>query len=269
LLIFGLLGFPRLEIAGAAMATLISNLLVLIGTLLYLHLKLKVFATPMVSIQSRLASWRRVLAVGLPAMFTHTIVPVSNGVIVIIVAGFGVPAVAGLGVAMRIEPIALIAFYALSAVTSPIMGQNFGAGQFQRLEDARVWIGKFSIVFGLLLAAAFSVLATPLSALFTELPETLLVSTTYLWIMPLSYGGYGMVMCACAGFNGLGHPGPAVILSATRALLLLLPLALLGKWFFELPGLFAGAAVSNVVVGVLGYLWLGHKIRELRPLPGT
>ena len=266
LLIFGLLGFPRLEIAGAALATLLSNLVVLCGTLLYLHLRLSVFATPLVPLRNIVASWRRVLVVGLPATFTNTIVPVSNGIIVFIVASFGVSAVAGLGIAMRIEPIALIAFYALSAVSSPIMGQNFGAGQFQRLDAVRVWIGKFSILFGLLLAAVFTVLATPLSALFTDLPESLNVSTTYLWIMPLSYGGYGMVMCACAGFNGLGQPGPAVILSATRALILLLPLALLGQWIFGLSGLFIGAALSNLIVGILGYRWLGRKIFALSRL---
>ena len=202
--------------------------------------------------------------VGLPATLTNTIVPVSNSVIVALVATSGASAVAGLGIAMRIEPVALIAFYALSAVTSPIMGQNFGAGQFNRLDAARVWIGKFSILFGLLLALSFTVLATPLSALFTELPATLEVSTAYLWIMPLSYGGYGMVMCACAGFNGLGQPGPAVILSALRALLVLMPLALLGQCLLGLPGLFAGAALSNLLVGLFGYHWLGRKIRRLR-----
>jgi len=71
-------------------------------------------------------------------------------------------------------------------------------------------------------------------------------------------------MCVCAGFNGLGHPGPAVILSALRALLVLMPLALLGQWLLGLPGLFAGAALSNLLVGMLGYHWLGRKIQQLQ-----
>jgi putative MATE family efflux protein len=264
ILIFGLFGFPRLEIAGAALATLVSNLLVLVGTLAYLHFRLDVLASPLVPWRKMLASWRRVLAVGLPATLTNTIVPISNSVIVALVATHGASAVAGLGVAMRIEPVALIAFYALSAVSSPVMGQNFGAGRFDRLDAGRVWIGRFSILFGLLLALLFTLVATPLSALFTELPATLEVATTYLWILPFSYGGYGMVMCACASFNGLGHPGPAVVLSALRALLVLMPLALLGQWLLGLPGLFVGAALSNLLVGTFGYVWLGRKILQLQ-----
>ena len=44
--IFGLFGFPRMEIAGAALATLVANLILLTGTLGYLHGKLRIFATP-------------------------------------------------------------------------------------------------------------------------------------------------------------------------------------------------------------------------------
>ncbi len=262
ILIFGLFGFPRLEMAGAALATLISNLSVLIGTLLYLHFKLSVMASLFVPLRVILTSWRRVLIIGLPAMLTNTIVPLSNGVIVAMVATFGAAAVAGLGIAMRVEPVALIAFYALSAVTSPIMGQNAGAGQVPRLHEARFWLGRVSVLLGLALALILFMTAPLITSVFTDVSETREVSTSYLRIMSLGYAGYGMVMCACAAFNGMGRPRPAVILSALRALLLLLPLALLGQWLIGLPGLFAGAALSNVLIGLLGYYWLGRVIRQ-------
>ena len=92
------------------------------------------------------------LHIGLPAMLTNAIVPVSNGIIVAMVAGYGIDEVAGFGVAMRIEPIFLIAFYALSAVTSPFVGQNFAAGRFDRVNEARVTIARFCVLFGLSLA---------------------------------------------------------------------------------------------------------------------
>jgi len=72
-------------------------------------------------------------------------------------------------------------------------------------------------------------------------------------------------MCACAAFNGLGIPSNAVLLSALRAIVVLLPMALLGQALFGLPGLFIGAACSNLVIGALGYLWLGRTIRRLKP----
>jgi putative MATE family efflux protein len=269
ILIFGLFGMPRLEMAGAALATLLSNVTVMIGTLVYLHFRLGVLATLKVPVAVVFASWRRVLRIGLPATLTNTIVPLSNSVIVTLVAQYGAPAVAGLGIAMRIEPVALIAFYALSAVTSPIIGQNFGAGIYHRLELVRGLIGRFALMFGLVLAAILALVGEGVSRLFTDSDASLLVSSSYLMIMPLSYGGYGMVMCACAAFNGLDLPGRAVLLSALRAIFVLLPLAWLGQHFFGLSGLFVGAAGANIIVGISGYIWLGRTIRSVTEQSGA
>ena len=73
------------------------------------------------------------LQIGIPAMITNAIIPVSSAIVVAIIATYGVDAVAGFGIAARIEPMALIPFYALSAVTSPFFGQNIGAQGFDRL----------------------------------------------------------------------------------------------------------------------------------------
>ena len=257
ILIFGLLGMPRLGIAGAALATLLSNVLVLLGTLAYLHTRLRVFATPFTAIGNVLESWRQMLRVGLPAIVTNAIVPVSNGIAVAMIADFGVDAIAGYGVAVRIEPVALIAFYALSAVASPFMGQNFAAGKLVRLEEARRAIGRFCVGYGLAIAAVLALLAVPVTGWFTATEDIQRVAIEYLWIMGISYGGYGMVMAICSAFNGVGYPIPGLILSASRAAIVFLPLALLGRTIFGLNGIFLAAAASNILVGVFGYLWLG------------
>jgi putative MATE family efflux protein len=261
IMIFGLFGFPRMEMAGAATATLTANVIVMFGTLTYLHFSLRVFATPFTALANILNSWKRMLHVGLPAMLTQIIVPVSNGIVVAMIATYGVDAVAGFGIAIRIEPIALIAFYSLSAITSPFMGQNFAAGKVDRLEEARRVIGKFAIAYGLSLTVALLLLAGPLTALFTDTESIQNVAIYYLWIMAISYGGYGVVMAVCAAFNGVGYPLPGVAISAARALILFLPLAWLGQWLFGLYGIFLAAAASNIIMGTLSYLWLGRNIR--------
>ena len=84
------------------------------------------------------------------------------------VATYGVDVVAGFGIAMRIEPVALIPFYALSAVSSPFFGQNFAAAKYERLIEARRVVSRFCLRFGLILAAALCLVAVPLSGLFTD-----------------------------------------------------------------------------------------------------
>ena len=205
-------------------------------------------------------------------MITNAIIPVSSGIVVAMIATFGVDAVAGFGVAMRIEPMFLIAFYALSAVSSPFFGQNFGSGQFDRLLEARRAVTRFCLGFGLLLAAVLILIARPLAGLFSASASIQGVAVHYLWIVSISYGAYGLVMSCNASFNGMGNPLPGVVVSASRVIFVFLPLAFLGRHLLGLEGLFAATTASNLLMGAVAFAWLGRTIKRAQeptrsPLP--
>ena len=259
--IFGLFGFPRLEIQGAALATLVSTGIILVLTMLYLHGRLRIYASPLAPIRVILDSWRHLLTIAVPAMITNAIIPVSNGIVVAMIAVYGIDAVAGFGVAMRIEPIFLIPFYALSAVSSPFFGQNIGSGRFERLLEARRVAARFCAGFGLALAVVAIIIARPLTGLFTESEVIRQIALQYLWIVSFSWGAYGLVMMVNASFNGMGKPFPGVVISTFRVIVVFLPLAFLGRWMFDLPGLFGAGLVANLVMGLAAFTWLGYQIR--------
>ncbi|MCJ7815039.1 MAG: MATE family efflux transporter [Xanthomonadales bacterium] len=261
-LIFGLFGFPRMEIQGAAVATLLSNGIMLLFTLALLTFRLKVYANPLAPVKVILDSWRHMLHIGIPAMITNAIIPVSSGIVVAMLATYGVEAVAGYGIAMRIEPIFLIPFYALSAVSSPFFGQNFGAGKFDRLLEARRVITRFCLGFGLALAVVLALIARPMAGLFSDSESIRMVAVYYLWIVTVSYGAHGLVMSVNASFNGMGNPLPGVIISTCRVFIVFLPLAFLGRHLYDLPGLFAATTISNLLMGAIAFYWLGTKITE-------
>lgn len=262
--IFGLLGFPALGIQGAAFASLAANLIMLGLMLFYLGPRLGVYASPFAPFHEILDSWRHMLVIGVPAIVTNAIVPVSNGIVTAMVAAYGINAVAGFGIAMRIEPMALIPFYALSAVSSPFAGQNFGAGQFDRIIEARNVITRFCFVFGLTLVLVLTFAAEPIASLFSDSPEIRTVAVEYLWLVSISFGAYGLVMSVCASFNGIGVPMPGVVLSVSRVIVVFLPLAFIGRWLFDMNGLFVAAALSNIAVGTLAFFWLGRRVREAK-----
>jgi len=268
LLIFGLLGFPALGVRGAALATVIATAVLLVFCLLYLSLRLHVFANPFAPLRTLVDSWKHVLFIGVPAMITNAIIPVSSAIVVAMIATFGVEAVAGFGVAMRIEPMFLLPFYALSAVASPFFGQNFGAGNFDRLFEARRVITRFCLGFGLALAATLFLVARPLTGLFSHTPSIQDVAVEYLWIATLSYGAYGLVMSVNAAFNGIGKPLPGVVISTCRVIVVFLPLALLGKHFLGIQGLFLATLISNLLMGTVAFAWLGHQIAKAQSEAG-
>lgn len=259
--IFGLFGFPRLEVQGAALATLVSNGIMLLFTLTYLQHKLKVYANPIAPLKVIFDSWRHMLHIGIPAMITNAIIPVSSGIVVAMIAAYGIDAVAGFGIAMRIEPIFLIPFYALSAVSSPFFGQNIGSNQFDRLLEARRVITRFCLGFGLALAIVLVLIAKPLAGIFSQSESIQVVAVHYLWTVAISYGSYGLVMSVNAAFNGMGTPMPGVIISTCRVIVVFLPLAFAGRYLMGLEGLFAATLVSNLLMGAVAFIWLGRQIR--------
>ncbi len=258
--IFGLFGFPRLEVAGAALATVVATGAMLIFALWHLGLRLGVLANPLAPLRSIVDSWRHMLQIGIPAMATNAIVPLSSAIVVALIAGYGVDAVAGFGIAMRIEPMALIPFYALSAVSSPFFGQNIGSGLYDRLREARRVITRFCVLFGLVLALAACAVTPLVTGWYTDDPAIARVTRSYVWLVAWSWGAYGLVMSVNAAFNGSGRPLPAVFLSSARVIFVLLPLVALGLWLFDLPGLFGAILLSNLGLGALAWWWLGRHI---------
>lgn len=259
ILIFGWFGFPRLELEGAALATLITRGLSLAVVLWVLHKRLGMLVNPFAKFDEVWASWRAILHVGVPAMVNNIIIPMASGVVVYLVASYGTVAVAGLGIAMRIEPIALIVFYALSGVVGPFCGQNLGAQKFDRLDETLQVVTRFCLGFGVALALVLWLGGEVLIRLFADQEDVIEVARSYLLIVPFSYGAYGLVMSVNAAFNGIGQPMPGVAISFMRVLGFYLPLALLMQWLWGLTGLFVATACCNLLVGLVAWLWLRQR----------
>ncbi len=265
LLIFGLFGLPRLEIEGAAIASVISRAGTFVIALAVLHVRLKMLSFARPRPRLLLASWRRILHVGLPAAGTNMIIPVANGVVIALIAGFGADAVAGYGVATRIEAMTLVVFYAMSSIIGPFVGQNLGAGKFERIARAMRLSALFCLGFGAVTAVLLGFAGEALARLFNADETVVATAGSYLLIVPMSYGAAGIVMVASAAFNGLGQPLPAVVVSLIRMLLLYLPAALLGARLFGLPGIFAAACLANLLSGLLAYLWNRRRCKAPPP----
>jgi putative MATE family efflux protein len=263
LFIFGLGPIPALGLNGAAIAGLVARGMFFIVSLYYLsrRLDLVTFAKPDPVEMRR--SWGDVLHVGLPAAGTNVIVPMGLALVTAMVASYGANAVAGFGVASRIEAMVLVPYYALSAIIGPFVGQNLAAGKDDRIRESLRLCAVFCIASGLVIAAVLALGAGFLPSLFSENPDVTDVTRTFLWVAPVGYGAYGIVMVVNAAFNGLGNPMPGVAISTLRVLAIYVPMALLGKALFGVIGIFLAYALANVVSGVVGYLWARSTAHRL------
>ena len=255
LLIFGFAGVPALGLVGAAWATVISRALTLVASLLVLQFKEHMLSSHLPDLEETFYCWRDVLPVGLPAAGSNMITPISIGVVTSLLAPHGPLVVAGFGVASRVESLAMIALIALSASIGPFVGQNWGAGKFERVMQALKQSYLFCLAWGVLLTGVLAISARLIVPLFNTDAEVVRVATVYLWIVPVSYGTAGMIQVASSAFNALGKPTPAVIMTVLRMFVLYIPLAYLGGRLFGPVGIFAAATIANGIIGIAAYRW--------------
>lgn len=262
ILIFGVGPIPAMGLNGAAMAALLARAAIFIGTLLLMRKRLDMLTFNKPDPGELRKSWRDILHVGIPAAGTNVIIPIATGVITAMIARYGPEAVAGFGVASRIESLTLVMFYALSAVIGPFVGQNLSAGRYDRIFLALKICTFFCLGSGLIIALGLALAGEWLPSLFSDNPEVTNVTTLFLYIVPISYGTYGMVMIMCAAFNGMGKPMPAVHISVSRMAVIYVPIAFIANRFFAEAGIFAAYAIANITAGVVAYAWAKSVVRE-------
>ena len=261
ILIFGIGPVPAMGLNGAAMAALLARASIFVGTLYLMRHRLDMVSFNKPDPGELRQSWRDILHVGIPAAGTNIIVPVGAAVVTAMIARFGPDAVAGFGVASRIESLMLVMYYALSAIIGPFVGQNFSAGKEDRILRALWLCTAFCIGSGLAIAGLLASMSGWLPGLFSDSESVRRVTSMFLWLVPISYGTYGMVMVMNASFNGLGYPMPGVVISVCRIAVLYIPIALVAMRFFGIAGIFAAYAIANIVSGLGAYAWARRTVR--------
>jgi len=263
LLIFGYCGLPAMGIRGAALATVISRTVTLVVALWILYAQKRMITFKPVAISQIMRSWRAVMHIALPSAFSMMLPTFCLGVLTWMVSGFGQKAVAGFGVAGRVEGLALVLFIALSTVFGPFVGQNYGAKKINRIRKGLTKVINFSLGWGSLQAIVLFLLAEPIASLFDKDPAVMRVTVLYLRIIPFSYAFVSIVFLISSAFNSLGRPKPAIVLMVIRLIALHLPLAWIAKELFGLVGFLAVNYVAGIITAIIAIQWLRGCLKKI------
>jgi len=249
-LIFGVGPFPAMGVAGAALATVLSWGLMAVALAFQRELR-ELFDPAGLTWRGLLASWRELGRIAGPAAITSVFTPIAMGLLTRIVAGHGHDAVAGFGVGTRIEAIAQIAVLGLSMTLSPLVSQNAGAGQHERVRRAIFGCFAFVLAWQLLVWGLLQALAPWLVAGYAERETVGEVLRSFLWLVPLGLGAQGVVILAVSSCNALHRPARAMRLSVVRLFVLSVPLAWLGGRLAGTTGIFAGMLAANLLMALV------------------
>jgi putative MATE family efflux protein len=264
ILIFGWFGFPALGIKGAALASVLANVVFLIASLSILIFRENLIQFRKNTVAAILHSWNQILHVGLPAIASNLIAPMSTALVTSLISSFGQSAVAGFGLASRLEAFIIIIFMALGGAIAPFVGQNFGAQKFDRLKQGFVFCVAFSFIYALFCIGFFILSVDTLLGFFTTDPEVIKTAKIQLLYCPWGYGFLGLAVIANGSFNAVGKPMPAMTISIGRTLLVYVPLAYWLASSMGIRGVFIAQVLANLLAGIVGFIWYQNVFKQLR-----
>lgn len=229
------------DVAGAAVATVLGNVF---AALFYIrHLLSK---KAMLSIRPKYylvgeGVAAGVFAIGIPASLNSILMSVSNIVVNNIMSNYGDMAVAGLGVAMKVNMIVVMLLIGLGTGIQPILGYCFGSGNRTRY----LAVLKFSLILAFGLSAVMTVIcycgADPLVHAFLEDADAFAYGMSFARIYIYSGPVIGLMFVLINAIQSTGAAFPALILSVSRQGLIYLPVLFLLRRVFDSATMLAAA----------------------------
>lgn len=269
--IFGFGPIPPLEVAGAAIATVISRSVAAILAIIVLVRGRHGIRIVPRYLRPNPEAIRQFVEIGLPASLGQGISALGFTVLQGVVNSFGVAVVAAFGVANRIISLFNMPAIGLSKATAALVGQSLGA---DAPEQARrvVRLSVLSMLAMIVPAMALTfVFGSSLVRFFVNDPAVIAHGAALFRIVSVSVIPFTLFMVISGAFEGGGVTRPVMVLSALRLWVMRVPLALLLSAHPRLGpnGIWVAMFLSNVVTAAAGFLWLrrGTWLRKVSIVP--
>ncbi|MBJ6723379.1 MATE family efflux transporter [Geomesophilobacter sediminis] len=202
---------------------------------------------------------------GFPASLAMLTVSIGVFVITWFVGRFGPQAVAGYGIATRIEQIVLLPVMGLNVATLALVAQNYGARRLDRVKEAIR--GALTGGIGLMTIGTIALLflAAPMMGLFSKDPRVIAVGASYLHVAAFVLAAYVILYINTFALQGLQLPKFSLWIGLYRQLLAPVPIfwvfAIVLKW--ETVGVWWGILLVNWSAALLSLLFIRRTVRRL------
>jgi putative MATE family efflux protein len=225
ILIFGLLGFPKLGVAGAAIATVTGQMTSMVFSLLVIFGKKNEVRLTLKGFKPDLASIKGIYEVGFPTIILQAIGTVMTLALNAILITFSETAVAVFGAYFRVQSIAYMPLFGTTNAALSIIAYNYGACNKKRV--MRTW--KLMLISGLILmfimAALFLLLPDQILGMFNASADMLRIGKSALTIIPIGLPIAVISICCSMLFQAVGKGSFSMYISLARQLVFIVPIA--------------------------------------------
>lgn len=264
LLIFGIGPFPKLHVLGAAVATVIAQLIV---TLIFCYYAVKdtvLFNRKYLSIRPDNTYLKPILKIGFPTSIQSLIFTSISMIIARLVAGYGDAAVAVQKVGSQIESISWMTADGFAAAVNAFIAQNHGAGFRKRIRRGYMSAMAIVLIWGVFCTFLLIFCPAPIFRIFITEEAVLPLGVDYLMILGVSQLFMSVEITTAGAFSGYGHTIPpsvvSIVFTAAR-----IPLAMiLVHTSLALNGIWWSITISSIFKGIFLLVWfLVYLKREI------
>ena len=262
ILIFGYFGFPRMEVAGAAAATVLGQI---VAAIMAVVMNLK--CNPDVNIRLRAIRWNghvagEIYRVGFPSIVMQSIGSVMVFGMNKILFGFTKTATAVFGAYFKLQSFIFMPVFGLNNGMVPIVAYNFGAGRMDRVKKT-VKLAVCTAVAIMAVGLAIFQLAPELLLSFFDASEEMLeIGSVALRIISLSFLLAGFCIIAGSVCQAIGNPFYSLIVAVARQLVVLLPVAWLLSRSGRLELVWVAFPVAELMSLTLSAIFLRRTLRS-------
>ena len=259
------------EVLGAALATLLSNLVSFVYFIVvYQKVRSKtVLALPRRIERVQKSSMRAIFSVGVPAALSLLLYDLTNIIINKLSSGHGDIELAAMGIILKVERLPLNICVGICLAMMPLVAYNFASGDRQRMLAFFRISRRAGLAVAAVCIAFYWPLAPQIMHAFIHDEQTVALGTAYL--RARCFAPIMMFLCfhMVHYMQALGKGGVSLALAAIRQLGMNIPLLLLLDHFFGMTGIIWTQVTADALTAVISYLIYAHVKRGLEVLDGT
>ncbi|MFO7296096.1 MAG: MATE family efflux transporter [Caldicoprobacter sp.] len=255
LLILGLGPFPRLEVVGAALATIIAQFCVTVIFIIKARRTKEIFSGLNLFEVPDMGRIKTIVRLGLPAGLQSGLFTVFAMFIARIIAQWGPIPIAVQKIGSQIEAISWMTAGGFQTAMSTLVGQNYGANKWHRVVKSYIAGILAMSIIGILATALLIFAPRPLFSIFIDEEETIRHGIAYLRILGLSQLFMCLELTSAGAFNGLGKTVPPSVVGITFNALRIPAALLLSSTSLELNGVWWAISMSSVCKGTVLTAW--------------
>ena len=252
LFIFGNHGFPELGVMGAAVGTVIVNILELL-VYLWLYLREKTPYIPAWHYSKSLL--KRALRVGVPASFERSLTAGSFMLFTVIIAHYGTEELAGYQIGLRVEGLAFMPGIGFTIAAMALMGQGLGAKKPEQSREDVILVLKYTVGFMFFLSFFMIFMPEKIVWFFTDDAQTIEEASLYLRIVGFSQIPLAYNFVLSGALRGAGDTKRTLKVNLTSLWLVRIIPAFVLSWYFDSILLVYLAMISDTFVKAI-WLWI-------------